>query len=160
MTSLERPPLIVNKGFLDSRQNLLKIVEVILGVTTACVNNYCYPNPFHSYCTERIFYATQLFSILVINIFCIALTALLAMANLLGFYDAFYKFNFPVLERFLTTLFAVLYLTDVVIIFSDVMSVPFSPAWMLPLIFTLWTAVVYSADAYFLWSKRNYREQW
>ncbi|EYB96289.1 hypothetical protein Y032_0151g2797 [Ancylostoma ceylanicum] len=55
---------------------------------------------------------TQLFSIVCVNAFFLIVTTVLALCNLCGITDSFYKFNFPIIV--FTTLTTVTYAYDLI----------------------------------------------
>ncbi|CAI4225684.1 unnamed protein product [Auanema sp. JU1783] len=145
------PPIRFNRGFWDDKLNRLKLAQIFLGIAAAIFNSYCFPNSLWGFCTYRIHTFPQIFSILCVNIFFIVISSLLAFCNLLGIMDSYYKYNFPLLEKFLTTLATVMYSISSVLVFVALLTSPFIASWLLPLFFTLWTTAAYGWDSKQRW---------
>ncbi|KAK6759971.1 hypothetical protein RB195_021493 [Necator americanus] len=146
MNNFERPPLQWNRNFLYERENVFKLVEIVLGSCCVMMNSLCYPNDVVLTCTNMMHSVTQLFSIVCVNVFFLIVTFVLALCNLCGITDSFYKFNFPVIEKKVYMLAVFMYLVSFIMVGSAFMVSTFVVYWFLPLVFTILTTVAYIYD--------------
>lgn len=141
------PPLMLNRAFFERKQNLLKIFQLIFGFITLFTNYWCYPNQHFLYCGERYFTSSQVFQLVVFNGFCLFLTFSMILANVAGAYDAFYKTNPYVLERYLVFLQTFLYTVSYITLIVDYENNPYAKSFSIPLIFTTLTLLAYVIDS-------------
>ncbi|CAB3400681.1 unnamed protein product [Caenorhabditis bovis] len=149
------PPMMLNKGFFHESGNILKLFEIVFGLLAAVFNSLCYPNEDIQHCSVTLFSSFQLFQIMVVNLFCAFFTTLITVAIAFGVYDAYYRYNFPILERMLTTLFALLYLLATSISVIEVAATHVIPVFLFPLAFTVITFLAYAYDAHLQWKNRD-----
>uniref|UniRef100_A0A8R1HTI9 Uncharacterized protein n=1 Tax=Caenorhabditis japonica TaxID=281687 RepID=A0A8R1HTI9_CAEJA len=149
------PPLMLNRAFFERKENLLKILQLILGFINIFTNYWCYPNQHFLYCGERYFTSAQVFQLVVFNGFCLCLTFSLIIANIAGVYDAYYKTNPYVLERYLIYLQTFLYTVAYITLVVDFESNPYAKAFAIPLISTTLTLLAYVVDAMMQCRRKN-----
>ncbi|KHJ95664.1 hypothetical protein OESDEN_04385 [Oesophagostomum dentatum] len=118
----------------------------VLGLCCAILNGLCFPNEVVLKCTNTIHSVTQLFSIICVNSFFLVVTIILALCNLCGVMDSFYKFNFPVIERKIYLLTIFMYIVSLIMVAAAISGSTFIFAWFLPLVFTLLTTITYTYD--------------
>ncbi|CAO4384163.1 unnamed protein product [Caenorhabditis nigoni] len=141
------PPLMLNRAFFERKENWLKVLQLVFGFITFLTNYWCYPNPHFLYCGDRYFTSSQVFQLAVFNGFCLFLTFSLIIANVAGAYDAFYKTNPYLLERYLVYLQTFLYSVAYIALVVDYENSPYAKAFTIPLISTTFTLLVYVIDA-------------
>ncbi|CAA91762.1 uncharacterized protein CELE_R07A4.2 [Caenorhabditis elegans] len=149
------PPLMLNRAFFERKENFLKILQLIFGFINLSANYWCYPNQHFLYCGERYFTSSQVFQLIVFNGFCLFLTLSLVVANVTGAYDAFYKTNPYVLERYLVFLQTFLYTVAYVTLIVDYENNPYAKAFAIPLISTTFTLLAYIIDSIMQLRRKN-----
>uniref|UniRef100_A0A1I7U134 Uncharacterized protein n=1 Tax=Caenorhabditis tropicalis TaxID=1561998 RepID=A0A1I7U134_9PELO len=149
------PPLMLNRAFFERKENLLKIFQLIFGFITLLVNYWCYPNQHFLYCGERYFTSSQVFQLVVFNGFCLFLTFSMILANVAGAYDAFYKTNPYVLERYLVFLQTFLYTVSFITLLVDFESNPYAQSNAFPVISTTFILLAYVIDSTLQCRRKN-----
>jgi uncharacterized membrane protein YkgB len=145
------PPLRLDKSFLYDTTNRRKLIQLIFGVVALIVTLNCFPNTTFPFCTNRIHEFSQLFNIVCVNAFFFVVTALLTLAHLFSMPDAYYHYNFPLLEKFFCTLAAGMYAIAVCVVLAAIARSQFAFAWMLDLTATSAVFVVYLIDCLSRW---------
>ncbi|EFO89829.1 hypothetical protein CRE_07419 [Caenorhabditis remanei] len=149
------PPLMLNRAFFERKENFLKILQLIFGFINIFTNYWCYPNPHFVYCGERYFTSSQVFQLVVFNGFCLFLTLSMILANIAGAYDAFYKTNPYLLERYLVFLQTFLYTVACITLIVDYENSPYAKAFTVPLISTTFTLLAYVIDTTMQCRRKN-----
>ncbi|CAI2356467.1 unnamed protein product [Caenorhabditis sp. 36 PRJEB53466] len=149
------PPLMLNRAFFERKENWLKIIQFTLGFINLFTNYWCYPNQHFLFCGERYFTSAQVFQLVVFNGFCLCLTFVLLVGNISGAYDAYYKTNPYVLERYLVYLQTFLYTVAYITLIVDFETNPYAKAFVIPLVSTTFTFLAYSIDSLMQFRRKN-----
>lgn len=147
-----RPPLRLDRAFLDDPFNRLKLLEMGLGLLTLIFTTNCWPNNFYQYCSATTFNFSQMFTEICVNFFFLILTTIFAIASLFSVPDAYYYYNFPLLEKFYVLLASCMYLIGVFISYKNFFESIFSVIWIFQVAFITLTFVAYCID--FLWRRK------
>ncbi|EFO20960.2 hypothetical protein LOAG_07530 [Loa loa] len=144
-------PIRINFGFFEERSNLLKILELTFGLVCTGFSIGCFPNNIELKCTRNVYSFNHLFIIVCVNAFVFVCTTILTLCHLCSIPDAYYRFNFPILEKFYTLLTCILYGIGMIMLFVAILSTKIIFPWVIEVIFTIGTFLLYTCDAYQRW---------
>ncbi|KAI6192067.1 hypothetical protein M3Y97_00296300 [Aphelenchoides bicaudatus] len=146
------PPVRFDPQFLAYKETHLKIVQILLNLCSLLLILSCFPNPYFQGCSWRLYTFGQLFIAVCVNGFFCTLTCILLLANAFNLPDAYYQFNFPILER-LHGLFAMcMYSLAIGILVFTNTAQSFSTVWLCDLAALFATFLVYAYD---YWRRRK-----
>uniref|UniRef100_A0A1I7RJE6 MARVEL domain-containing protein n=2 Tax=Bursaphelenchus xylophilus TaxID=6326 RepID=A0A1I7RJE6_BURXY len=150
--TVNAPPIRFDRHYFLSIGSHLKVCQILLNLISLFVIFACYPNSFNESCLWRLYSSNQLFIIVCVNGFFFVLTTLLWLANAFSFPDAYYQFNFHILER-LHALFAMaMYVLAIGILVCTNTRHHFSSVWLVDLAALFITLLVYALD---YWRRRK-----
>uniref|UniRef100_A0A915E5E3 MARVEL domain-containing protein n=1 Tax=Ditylenchus dipsaci TaxID=166011 RepID=A0A915E5E3_9BILA len=155
-TTHTKPPLRFDREFHNDPSNQLKFVQLATGAFAFVLTNNCYPNQYAGYCTNTLYSFFQLFNVVCVHGFFFIGTIILALCSLLSVPDAYYRYNFPLLEKFYTTLASAMYLLAcavVVINIFHVIPLNFSFIWLFQVGATIVAFLAYFCDFWRRWEK-------
>uniref|UniRef100_A0A183BNX2 MARVEL domain-containing protein n=1 Tax=Globodera pallida TaxID=36090 RepID=A0A183BNX2_GLOPA len=148
-----RPPLRFDRTFLEERDNQLKLIQLLFGLVAFMLTVQCWPNPLFPYCLGRIVDFFQLFNAVCVHGFFLIGTFFLALAHLFSAPDAFYYYNFSLLEQFYCGLAAVMYLIGSVFAILNMSRAIFALLWFFHLFVTLACLGLYTFDLWTRWKR-------
>uniref|UniRef100_A0A914H368 MARVEL domain-containing protein n=1 Tax=Globodera rostochiensis TaxID=31243 RepID=A0A914H368_GLORO len=148
-----RPPLRFDRTFLEERDNQLKLIQLLCGLVAFLLTVQCWPNPLFPYCLGRIVNFFQLFNAVCVHGFFLLGTFFLALAHLFSAPDAFYYYNFSLLEQFYCGLASVMYLIGSVFAILNMSRAIFALLWFFHLFVTLACLGLYTFDLWTRWKR-------
>uniref|UniRef100_A0A915NF80 Uncharacterized protein n=1 Tax=Meloidogyne floridensis TaxID=298350 RepID=A0A915NF80_9BILA len=141
-----RPPLKFDRAFLEERGNQLKLVQIICGLFALILTIHCWPNRWAPFCVGYLWDFWQLFNAVCVHGFFLAGTTFFAIAHLFSVPDAFYYYNFNLLEKFYTALATGMHLLGTFFAFYNLTRATFLFLWFFPVFATLAAFIAYLTD--------------
>lgn len=142
-----RPPLRFDRSFLEDRSNQLKLIQMGCGLFALVLTVHCWPNRWANFCVGYLYDFWQLFNAVCVHGFFLIGTSMLALAHLFCVPDAFYHYNFPLLEKFYTALALAMYLLATFFaVFNLLGRASFIPLWLFTVGATFAGLAAYFAD--------------
>ncbi|CAJ0916685.1 unnamed protein product, partial [Mesorhabditis belari] len=141
------PPLMVNRGFFEERRNVLRLCQIIVGIFCALSNAYCFPNDLFHECTSYFHSFSQIFSIVCVNVFFCVLTVVMVIFDFFGVTQAYYKYNFHLMERLFSTLATLCYGLSLIFLIVALFQSTFVAQWLFTTSGTLLNTFLYAWDA-------------
>uniref|UniRef100_A0A915C1W0 MARVEL domain-containing protein n=1 Tax=Parascaris univalens TaxID=6257 RepID=A0A915C1W0_PARUN len=146
------PPLRWNTAFIYEKANALSLLQVFLGLASLLTSIFCFPSVVYHECKVAIHSFSQMLIIVCANSFFLVCSIILTICHLCNASDAYYRFNFPIMQKLYSSLAALIYGIAVVVVFVEIISIQFVAQWLLEIICLTATFVAYSYEGYLRWS--------
>lgn len=140
------PPLKFDRAFLEERGNQLKLLQIICGLFALILTIQCWPNRWAPFCVGYLWDFWQLFNAVCVHGFFLAGTTFFAIGHLFSVPDAFYYYNFNLLEKFYTALATGMHLLGTFFAIYNLTRATFLLLWFFPVGATIAAFIVYLAD--------------
>ncbi|CAJ0582739.1 unnamed protein product, partial [Mesorhabditis spiculigera] len=141
------PPLMVNRGFFEEKRNVIRVCQIVVGIYCALANAYCFPNDLFRECSHLYHSFPQVFSIVCVNVFFCVLTTVMVIFDVFGVSQAYYKYNFHLMERLFSTLAAAVYCISALFLLMALFQSTFVIQWLFTLMGTALNTALYIYDA-------------
>ncbi|KAI1722984.1 hypothetical protein Ddc_07173 [Ditylenchus destructor] len=151
-----RPPIRIDRHFHQNPSNQLKLLQLGAGAMCFILTTFCWPNAYVGYCVRHLFSFFQLFNIVCVHAFFWIATAVLAACWLFSVPDAFYRYNFPLLEKLYTGLATFMHFLATIFVLINLFRSVFSLLWIFQVGFTVAAFSLYTFD---FWRKMKAENQ-
>ncbi|MFH4980318.1 hypothetical protein AB6A40_007027 [Gnathostoma spinigerum] len=151
MMQPDGPPIRFSSDFLFEKINRLKLIEMPVGIACLLCSALCFPNADVQQCSSEVHSFTQLFTAIPVVAVTLLCTVILTVCHCLDVPNAYYRFNFPQMEKLLSTLSCALYAVATIMLFIYLWTIPFVVLWLLEMALLVFAFAVYGYEAYQRW---------